>query len=538
MSNFDKIINSKLKDFQQTPPKELLNNIRSKYPKKTLYEHIIQNKYYIIACITVIIGSILFFNTTESNNNRKISHNTSNIKKINSRNYLNNPIVFNSQDSNQNIKSSNNTNKLSTNSSEENLIKPIIKYYKAFRSNDTSICGKSIYIQITDSLSNYSFPGLKTKLSNNTICLTSPKSGKYYAFYYKETGNTILKDSISITFKDITTPKIIVSDKDLCYGEKLIINISNNNNLIIKDLDHNISKIGNKQYEISDLYPGNNKIQLMFTNSNNCTYVYNENIIMQEKPNYNIQTKPAYCSNKNGEIIIESINMKSPKYTLNENYQYNDGNFSNLNPGIYFLRIEYSDQCYTYDTLLVRDSLNISPYFTIEKDLVDANKYHAYNMTRLDNQGYEQNNDIQFEWRINNTPYISKDNPEFEFDSKGEYLIELIASLNDNCVSTYSETIHVTKTVFLIPNIFTPNADGIGDYFKIKAETEINNFHIQIINKLGEIVYESNNIQDNWNGKINGNNDASEGLYYYIIRGEDMFENKIEQKGAIQLVRN
>ncbi len=159
-------------------------------------------------------------------------------------------------------------------------------------------------------------------------------------------------------------------------------------------------------------------------------------------------------------------------------------------------------------------------------------------MTRLDGHGYEQSPDILFTWEINGEEHITGDNPEFEFENQGEYTIELTARINGECSSTYSETIHVSGTCFRIPNIFTPNGDGIGDYFKVIAENEMKSYNIQIINKLGEVVFENNNISNFWNGKINGNNDASEGLYYYIIKGEDTFGNKIEQKGALQLVRN
>ena len=86
--------------------------------------------------------------------------------------------------------------------------------------------------------------------------------------------------------------------------------------------------------------------------------------------------------------------------------------------------------------------------------------------------------------------------------------MELIAVLSETCQSTYSETILISGSNFRIPNIFTPNGDGIGDEFKVIYEGDLANYGITIINRLGEIVYETNDINRSWDGKINGNNDA------------------------------
>ncbi|AEA43660.1 T9SS C-terminal target domain-containing protein [Fluviicola taffensis] len=59
-----------------------------------------------------------------------------------------------------------------------------------------------------------------------------------------------------------------------------------------------------------------------------------------------------------------------------------------------------------------------------------------------------------------------------------------------------------------LPNIFTPNADGINDFFEIE-NTEAK--HTEILNRWGNIVYESNDLIK-WNG---GN--QPDGVYYYKI---------------------
>jgi gliding motility-associated-like protein len=67
-----------------------------------------------------------------------------------------------------------------------------------------------------------------------------------------------------------------------------------------------------------------------------------------------------------------------------------------------------------------------------------------------------------------------------------------------------------------IPNVFTPNGDGINDFFKIRA-TGFSGFHCSIYNRWGQKMYEWDNAGGSWNGKSPQGSDAPDGTYYYIL---------------------
>jgi len=534
MKDIDKILKTKLENYQVTPPGDLLNSIRKEYPRKSFNDIIKQNKYYIIAAVaTIIVAGVFFINNNNEKsevikeNTEQISNNTNNTDQNN-----NNVNII----ENDNIVENN--EQVEENTTINNTEESTIEFRQIFGFNDTSVCGQSIEITYNGETEFVMSNDLLLDFNQDKIKITTNTNGTHYIYYNKQIDNTTIKDSAAISFVSVSTPNVSIKNKMLCYGEELTLNMSAHSEMKPVLYNTNIYRFNESTYKISGLNPGENEIQLLFTDRNNCKAIFSETVIMSEEPDYTIISTPAYCSNNNGTINIIPKNMLSPKFIINDNIENNDGRFENLNPGIYYLNIEYASGCFEHYTLLVRDSLSLSPFFTIERDLVDNNKYIARNLTKLDNHVYEQNNDINFIWKVNGIEYEYEDNPEFEFDSQGEYNIELIARLNNNCESTYSETIYVSGNCFRIPNIFTPNGDGVGDFFKIKSDYELKEFNIQIINKLGEVVFESRDINQHWNGKINGNDDASEGLYYYIIRGEDTFGNKIEQKGALQLVRN
>ncbi len=84
-----------------------------------------------------------------------------------------------------------------------------------------------------------------------------------------------------------------------------------------------------------------------------------------------------------------------------------------------------------------------------------------------------------------------------------------------------------------VPNIFTPNEDGLNDYFAIGYNIVPENFKIIIYNRWGKIVFENQDIDNSWNGK-NGRNYCKSGVYYYVIRYDDKGETEI-LKGSLFL---
>jgi len=90
-----------------------------------------------------------------------------------------------------------------------------------------------------------------------------------------------------------------------------------------------------------------------------------------------------------------------------------------------------------------------------------------------------------------------------------------------------------------VPNIFSPNGDGINDYFQVKAQT-LRSFNGVILNRWGNEVFSWTNWQDyeaGWNGTINGKSIASSGVYYYIINAEGLDGIIYNEHGSFHLVK-
>ena len=104
-----------------------------------------------------------------------------------------------------------------------------------------------------------------------------------------------------------------------------------------------------------------------------------------------------------------------------------------------------------------------------------------------------------------------------------------------NC-DTITIIVKDCKFDLIIPNIITPNNDGVNDYFVIKGGEEYN-LNVKIYNRWGVKVFEDGNYKNNWNGKYKGK-DLSDGVYYYLI--EAKIPNNSRQKeyhGSLTILR-
>jgi gliding motility-associated-like protein len=72
---------------------------------------------------------------------------------------------------------------------------------------------------------------------------------------------------------------------------------------------------------------------------------------------------------------------------------------------------------------------------------------------------------------------------------------------------------------FEFPNVITPNSDGTNDIFEIQNLPE--NTEVLILNRWGNIVFSSDNYQNNWDGKDNSGKELVDGVYTYKFKTQD-----------------
>jgi gliding motility-associated-like protein len=106
-------------------------------------------------------------------------------------------------------------------------------------------------------------------------------------------------------------------------------------------------------------------------------------------------------------------------------------------------------------------------------------------------------------------------NPTITGD-KNNMVYTLTVTDSRGCVSSDTVLIKVSPLV-VIPNTFTPNGDGINDYWDIQGLIAYSNATVDIFDRYGQSVFHSVGYPKPWDGSYAGKQ-APVGVYYYIIK--------------------
>lgn|GEM_PF-3274879 len=125
--------------------------------------------------------------------------------------------------------------------------------------------------------------------------------------------------------------------------------------------------------------------------------------------------------------------------------------------------------------------------------------------------------------------------------SSGTYLDTLIGAnaLGCDSVITVNLTINNCDSPIVVPNIFTPNQDGQNDLFKPLISEKVKSIKIKIYNRWGQLIYETNQKNEGWDGHTTSGTTAPTGTYFYLIDVE-IIKNGISiektYKGTLSLM--
>lgn len=103
---------------------------------------------------------------------------------------------------------------------------------------------------------------------------------------------------------------------------------------------------------------------------------------------------------------------------------------------------------------------------------------------------------------------------------------------NSGCDSLNILELSVVDCEFQISNILTPNDDGQNDTWRVSDVSKIAGCDVKIFNRWGELVYQTNDYNNQWAGTRN-NEQLPDGVYFYLIKCSD----SQEYTGEINLLR-
>lgn len=104
---------------------------------------------------------------------------------------------------------------------------------------------------------------------------------------------------------------------------------------------------------------------------------------------------------------------------------------------------------------------------------------------------------------------------------------------SDNTYGIWFTKLNIGAFTINVPNLFTPNGDGLNDALEIKGLELFAENDLVIVNRWGNEVFRTNGYQNNWTGE-----GLNEGTYFYVLRVKDNGSNGWQVfKGYVTLIR-
>ena len=216
-------------------------------------------------------------------------------------------------------------------------------------------------------------------------------------------------------------------------------------------------------------------------------------------------------------------------------------NYTYSNAGMYTISLEITDENGCQNTMYYPSQITVeeipNAQFTISNTTL--NNILLETDVNFINQS---TNAIAYSWNFGDGTVSNHVNPSNSYNTEnaGSYQAQLIAYSANQCSDTAYQTISVKEELlFYVPNAFTPDAGNHNTTFfpVFTSGFEPASYAIQIYNRWGEIIYESNDYTKGWDGTYN-ENPVQSGTYIWIIQfNSNVNTKKYTKTGHVSLLR-
>ena len=194
-----------------------------------------------------------------------------------------------------------------------------------------------------------------------------------------------------------------------------------------------------------------------------------------------------------------------------------------------FYSVEISDLCGNTSSAIeamVEPSIPPPPQFDFE-EISEGYQFNQLSSGLFTN----------FEWDFGDGTISTDYEPLHVYAQEGDYYVTLTASDDLDCKNSSTQIINVAASLlFYSPNVFSPNGDGINDYFNVSVVGQ-DDFELFIFDRWGKQLFTTTNPNEGWDGTYPNGNAVPQDVYMYKVFMSNTGAGEKVEKGRVSIIK-
>ncbi len=205
-------------------------------------------------------------------------------------------------------------------------------------------------------------------------------------------------------------------------------------------------------------------------------------------------------------------------------YLWQDGStsayFRTQSVGVYAVTVSNVYGCIASDTMSVL-GIDALPANFLPSDTTLCRG----NILKVQVPGY-----IDYNWNTGDKRWF------LDITTTGAYRLEVTDRNGCTGIDSVNVVFDNNCIIIQIPNAFTPDNNGKNDVFMPFMPAPLPDYHMQVYNRWGQLVYETRDTKKGWDGDYHSKDQPS-GTYVYAITFKDFDGKYVKKSGTVLLVR-
>lgn len=393
---------------------------------------------------------------------------------------------------------------------------------------DTLLCGDSTLIQLQGTYSGVPAPvqiNWHPNVSQSLTPWVRPAETTLYTLSVSSgigISQCVAEDSVLITVLPIPEFALYADTTTVCSGDSIQVQAVS---VLSGGLTWSWSPAPGVSGTSSNwhILPDQSGTYVLTSTAGQCSYADSLNLVVHPVVQAEFtMSQPELCGS--GIVQFQNLSQNGLHYlwyfgdssgvdnTLNPRYEY-------ASAGTYPVVLHVYGIGGCHDSVMGSLPVQIHPEYTPEVITQPLTPLELYLPAGTISVSENSKSSVRWHWDFGDGSYHQElSQASHRYIRPGTYTVRLRSEDVNGCAGHWmSEPITIREPSVFIPNVFSPNADGVGDVFQIGYDGN-ESFYLEILDRWGVKQFETRNASQHWDGRNLQGAEVSLGVYFYVLR--------------------